>query len=159
MEKTLDSGARASDWAALASDPKVVKILGTIDRDGRPRLSVKSSIRAGEGGLMEVWEMIETSRSNKNLLSALWFGGAAAVLLAPPDGRSFLLRVRPVRTIICGREFQERYEEAKKLDPRSPLSAVWLLAVDEVEETTLSKRRLEEEAAHPLAIHLDRLLV
>lgn len=160
MEKSRDRAncSPPPEWAAILADPGTLKILGTIDRDGRPRLAAKKLIRPGDDGLLEIWELIETSKTNANLLAAFWFGGSAAVLALTPDGRSFLIRCRPIRAIICGQEFRTRYEEARREYPGTDLAAAWLMAVDEFEEGTLERRREIEEEAHPLMIHLDRLI-
>jgi hypothetical protein len=108
---------------------------------------------------LEYDEIIETSKTNQNVLRALWFGGTVSALLLTPDQRSYLIICRPSRTHISGRVYRERYQAARASGPDTDLAAVWVLKPLSFLETSLEKRRLEEEARHPLLKHLDRLTV
>ncbi|MDR1872413.1 MAG: hypothetical protein LBS60_10945 [Deltaproteobacteria bacterium] len=140
------------------SDPLTVKVLGTIGSAGEPRLAVKSSIRLAQNGVLTYDELIETSRTNANMVRALWFNHKVAVSLIAPNARAWLLSGRPDQVLIAGRKFQERYQLVRQKNPESGLAAVWFIVIEDLEETTLTTRRAKEEAERPLLIHLDRLL-
>ncbi|MDR3134959.1 MAG: hypothetical protein LBU69_02560 [Deltaproteobacteria bacterium] len=153
------SDALTREIIEALNDRRTVKALGTVDSSGAPRLAVKESLRLNGDGLLEYDEIIETSRTNANALRALWFGGTVSVLLLTAEGRSFLINGRPTRTIVSGSAFQERYQALRKTGLDTDLGAIWVIEPLSLEETTLEKRRQEEEAKHPLIRHLDRLVV
>jgi hypothetical protein len=150
-----------TDYPSLVlaiSDPLTVKVLATTSESGEPHLAVKSFLRLSQTGGLTFDEIIETSRTNANLVRALWFNQKVAVNLCAPDGKAYLLRGLLDKVLISGRQFQERYELVRRANPKSGLAAVWFIEILEVEETTLERRRVQEEVHHPLLIHLDRLM-
>ncbi|MDR2301679.1 MAG: hypothetical protein LBF38_06535 [Deltaproteobacteria bacterium] len=154
METTLNR-----EIIELVNSPGTIKILGTVDADGAPRLAVKESLRVNGQGLLEYDELIETSETNRNVLRALWFGGTVRALLVTPGGNSHWILARPVKTLVSGELFRKRYEAIRASGRDLDLGAVWILEPISFFENGLEKRRLEEEAKHPLLRHLDRLAV
>ncbi|MDR1656267.1 MAG: hypothetical protein LBT47_01765 [Deltaproteobacteria bacterium] len=146
------------DLVAALLEPASVKVLGVVNGDGAPHLAVKNSIRLEHDGNLAFDELIETSRSNAGLVRAMWFNRKVAINVVSPSGQAWLLSGRPIRTVISGGEFRRRYEAVRSQDPHGGLAAIWHIKIDDLSETTLAKRRLDEETAHPLLIHLDRLL-
>ncbi|MDR2442553.1 MAG: hypothetical protein LBE31_03415 [Deltaproteobacteria bacterium] len=144
---------------AALNDPLTVKVLGLVTPTGEPHLAVKSSLKMSDSGGLKYDEIIETSRTNSLMLRALWFFEKVAVSLITTDGLGWLLKGRPERVVISGQEFRRHYEIARSNNPQHGLGAVWFIEIETVTETTLEKRRQEEEESHPLLIHLDRLLV
>lgn len=135
-----------------------IKVLATVDKEGIPHVAFKNSIHVNEDGYIEYLELIESSRTNKNMVYSIWFG--KTVIINVLEGkRSFLIRGIPYRSIIAGREFEKAYCRVQEKKGKIDLGAVWLIEPIEIIEETFEKRRVEEEEAHPILKHLDRLVV
>jgi hypothetical protein len=149
--------ALSAKLAEALADPGTNKIIASVSPSGEPHSAVKNSLRLRKDGFLDYLEFLETSSANRNLTYALWFGKQVAISVSAPDKSSFLIKAKPCRAIISGREYIERYQELLLQDSQSDLGAVWIL--DPLEETSqdVSTRRKEEEAKHPLLRHLDRL--
>jgi hypothetical protein len=143
----------------LIADNSTVKIVATVDGDGRPHAVLKASLHVADDGRLHYLEKIETSATNRNLLRALWFGGGVAIALVAPDGRSVQIKGRPIKIHITGPLFLRHYQELRARDGDADLAAVWVIEPDEVIDQDLAARRAEEEARHPSFVHLDRLAV
>lgn len=141
----------------LLGDPETVKVLATVDREGRPHVAFKGSIHVNGRGQLEYFEIIESSQTNKNLVSSIWFNKPVAVNILGKDKTSFQIKGKPVKALISGREFEGHYRKLKE-ERGLDLSTVWIIDAEEVIEETFAKRRSEEEAQHPLFRHLDMLV-
>lgn len=134
-----------------------IKVLATIDAKGVPHVVVKDSIGISENGELIYLELIESSKTNENLVGSIWFKRKAAVSVTGSDGTSFQIKGTPVKCIISGPVFEHYYKAAKERYEQADLAAVWVIAPEEARNETYAFRREEEEAKHPLLIHLDRL--
>ncbi|MDR3362719.1 MAG: hypothetical protein LBO64_07765 [Desulfovibrio sp.] len=140
----------------LCNAENVLKVMVSVNLDGTPHATVKSSVRYVDGNLL-YYELIESSRTNRNVTAALWFDGTVRFLLVHPDGRSFQVAARPLRTCISGIEFREHYIKASKEFPSTDLAAVWIFEPLEITDQTLSTRIGQEREKRPYLTHLDRL--
>ena len=140
------------------SDENTVKVLASADERGIPHLAFKSSLRLRNDSFIEYREYIESSATNRNMTRSIWFGIPVSVALLTPDKRSFLIRGRVARAIIAGHEFRRHYEDVRRRPGDFDLSTVWLIDPEYERENTLARRKAEEERAHPLLVHVDRLL-
>lgn len=143
----------------ILKDPDSKKVLATIDREGNPHVTFKGSICANEAGYLEYYELIESSRTNKNMVHSIWFHKTVAVSVLNGD-TSYQIKGIPYRAIIAGREFEDAYKRVREIygSRKVDLSTVWLIEPVEVVEESFEKRRREEEAAHPILRHLDLLI-
>jgi hypothetical protein len=107
---------------------------------------------------VQVLELLETSRTNRNLVRSIWYDRRVAILLKGQDGRSFQIKGLPVRAHVSGPVFQKHYSEVRARLGDVALAAVWVIRPDEVLDETPDVRRKEEQAAHPSFTHLDRLV-
>jgi hypothetical protein len=137
------------------NEPDAVKILVTLDERGTPHPTPKGSLR-WDGERIVSWEILESSRTNRNLTRAIWFDQTIAILLVTADGQAHEITVRPTRNIVMGKEFTRHYEEALRRHGRG-IAGVWLYEPIGITDQTPATRIAEEEAARPYFIHLDRL--
>ena len=142
---------------ALLDDERTIKILVTADSSGTPHAAVKKSLRSGEDGNVIYLELIETSQTNSNMTSSLWFGRAVSVLLAAPDGRSWLITGRPFKCLVAGPVFEHYYREARERFGDADLAAVWVITPENAQDESLESRTALEGLEHPLMLHLDRI--
>lgn len=136
-----------------------INALATVDKDGVPHVTYKGSFHIRDNGLLEFYEIIETSVTNKNLTTSIWFDKVVAVNFLSEDKESFQVKAKVRKAIISGQEFKKVYQTLRERFGDVDVSTVWLLEPIEVREETFSKRRVLEEEAHPLLRHLDRLTV
>lgn len=142
---------------ALINAKDSVKVLATTDKKGVPHVVVKDSISVNEKDELIYLELIESSKTNENLVSSIWFKRRVAVNVTGSDGTSFQIKGTPVKCIISGPVFEHYYIAAKERYKEADLSAVWVIEPEEARNETYAFRREEEEKQHPLLIHLDRL--
>lgn len=141
----------------LLEDKETVKVLATVDEKGVPHAVIKQSLHLGEDGNLVYLELLESSRTNKNLVRSIWFNRKVSVILKGKDLSSYQIIGNPVKAIITGPIFQKQYTWIREQLGDVDLAAVWIIAPEEIYNQTFSVRKGQEEVAHPNFIHLDRL--
>lgn len=74
MGKVLDEQV-----IALFNDQKALKVLATTDPSGEPHVVFKGSLQVDEKGDIIYLELLESSRSNRNLVNSIWFKRKVAI--------------------------------------------------------------------------------
>ena len=145
------------DNAVLArlNEPDALKILVTLDEQGLPHPTPKGSIR-WDGEHIVSWEVLESSRTNRNLTRAIWFDKPVVILLVTADKQAFKLTAKAAHNIVAGKEFTRHYEEAEKRHGKG-IAGVWLFDPIEIVDQSPKTRFAQEQAAHPHFVHLDQL--
>jgi len=142
--------------ALLGSDDST-KVLATVNELGYPHAASKPYIRVdGDGNLLYL-ELVESSHTQKNLVRSIWFEQKVAISVSGTNGQSWQIKGKPVKTLITGPVFLHHYREVRKRLGDVDLSAVWVIEPEEVINENISIRHAEEQQAHPLFRHLDRL--
>ncbi|HXW68817.1 MAG TPA: aliphatic sulfonate ABC transporter substrate-binding protein, partial [Dissulfurispiraceae bacterium] len=141
----------------LLADEQTVKVLATTDANGIPHAVVKQSVHLGESGNLVFFELIESARTNRNLVRSIWFDGRVSVTLIGKGGQSYQITGKPVKVLVAGPAFQQFYLRVREQLGDVDLAAVWIIEPEEVRNQDLSTRIAVESAAHPNFIHLDRL--
>lgn len=141
----------------LFADSASIKVLATLDEVGFPHVVVKQSLQVGEDGNLLYLELLESSRTNKNLVRSIWYDQKVAIAVKGAGGQSYQIKGRPVKTHITGPLFQKHYAAVRQRLGDVDLAAVWVIEPDEVVNENFDARKAEEETAHPLFRHLDRL--
>ncbi|MBI4289142.1 MAG: hypothetical protein HY671_12050 [Chloroflexi bacterium] len=148
--------ALPKDAVEMLLDPKAFKVLATTDDQGNVHVVAKDSLTLLDDGSLAYGEVLESSVSNANMVRGIWFDRRVAVLVCR-HGRSFQIKGKPHRYVTTGPLFQQFYLAFRqRFGPDSDLAGVWIIAVDEVREQTLSVRKEEEERKHPNMRHFDR---
>lgn len=143
--------------ARLFNDPDTTKVIATVDEHCIPHLAVKQSLQVDEQGRLLYTELLESSRTNRNLVRSLWFGKSVSVIVRGAGDRSWQVKGRPVRTHITGPLFRKHYQEIRAVLGDVDVAAVWVIEPEEVIEGNYFRRRDEEERRFPYFNHLDRL--
>ncbi len=139
-------------------DPATVKALATLDKEGIPYVVYKGSPHLNEKGQVEIYEILESSHTNSNLVYSIWFDKKAALNLLTPDRKSYQLRLKPVKSITSGHYFEQAYNSIRSNGKDIDLGAIWQFEIEDIKEETFAVRVKEEEEAYPILKHLDRLL-
>lgn len=142
----------------LFQDKNALKVLATTDEKGDPHVAFKNSFHINEEGQLIYLEIIETSETNRNLVSSIWFNRKVAVNILCANKKSYQIKGKPIKAIISGAIFEKYYKEVRSKFEDSDLSTVWIIEPEEIREETFKVRREKEEKEHLLLIHLDRLV-
>jgi len=142
----------------LFEDKDTLKVLATTDKNGTPHVVFKNSFHINEEGQLVYLEIIETSETNRNLVSSIWFNRKVAVNVFRNDKKSYQIKGKPIKALISGRIFEKYYKEVRSKFEDLDLSTVWIIEPEEVKEETFNIRIEKEAKEHPLLIHLDRLV-
>lgn len=143
---------------AMIADKESLKILASVDMNGNPHVVAKGSIELSEDEKQLVYmELLEGSRTNKNLTAAIWFNNKVAVNIISGDRRSYQIKGTPVKSVIAGKVFEDYYIKAEQRNPENNLAAIYYIDIEEVINESYTVRLKEEREKHPLYIHLDKL--
>lgn len=142
--------------AAIINEPETLKVLATIDKNGEPHVVYKGSIHADGNGKLSFLELLESSRSNQNLVHSIWFDKKIAINVLDKDKNSYEIIGKPIRCITCGREFEQAYESVRAKLGDVDLSAIWQVEPVKITNETYRVRLREEEENFPIIRHLDR---
>lgn len=142
---------------ALFSSDESTKVLATVNEQGYPHAATKPYIRVDDDGNLLYLELVESSRTQKNLVRSIWFDQKVSVSVSDSSGQSWQIKGKPVKTLITGPVFLHHYQEVRQRLGDVDLSAVWVIEPEEVINENILARHAEEELAHPLFRHLDRL--
>lgn len=142
----------------IIRDKNSIKVLASVDSAGNPHVVAKGSIDVTEDGKQLVYmELLEGSRTNKNLTAAIWFHKKVAVNVISGERKSYQIKGTPVKTLIAGKVFEEYYIKAEQRNPANNLAAVYYIDIEEVINESYPVRLKEEREKHPLYVHLDKL--
>lgn len=147
----------AKEVVKLLEDESTLKILTTVDQDGIPHAVLKQSLYITEGGNLAYLELLETSKTNKNMVNAIWFNRTVAILLSGKNNVSYQVKGIPVKAHISGPVFEKHYVYVREKFPDGDLAAVWIIEPYEVINQSYVVRKTAEEEQHPAIKHLDRL--
>ena len=141
----------------LINEKGSFKVLITMNPDGQPHAAVKNSMLFDPDKEKIIYlEYIESSKTNRNMLHALWRDKTVQCLICTNDERSILVEGKPSEAFISGPVFQEYYAMASASG--HDLSTVWLIQPLKVTDESLNVREQEEMRLHPMLVHLDRLV-
>src|SRR5690349_14028833 len=110
---------------ALLADPATVKVVATTDENGAPYVTASPFLQVADNGRLIHLELLETSTTNRNLVRSLWFDRPLAVTLIAGDGRSYVLKGKPVKALITGPLFSHHYRQVRAVLGDVDLAAVW----------------------------------
>lgn len=141
----------------LIDDKNTVKLLATVDQDGIPHAVQKQSLYITGDGYLAYLELLETSQTNKNMVSSIWFNQKVTILLSGIGGVSYQIKGRPIKAIISGPVFEKQYIKVGEKLGDSDLAAIWIIEPEHISNQSSSAQKTHEEDAHPFIRHLDRL--
>jgi len=141
----------------LLSRDDSTKVLATVNEQGYPHAAATPFIRVDDDGNLLYLELVESSLTQKNLVRSIWFDKKVSISVSDNFGQSWQVKGKPVKTLITGPVFLQHYREVRQRLGDVDLSAVWVIEPEEVINENLLVRHAEEEKAHPLFRHLDRL--
>ncbi len=142
---------------ALFSSDDSTKVLATVNEQGYPHAAAKPYILVDDDGNLLYLELVESSLTQKNLVRSIWFDQKVSISVSDKSGQSWQIKGKPVKTLITGPVFLHHYRDVRQRLGDVGLSAVWVIEPEEVINENILVRHAEEELAHPVFRHLDRL--
>ena len=143
---------------ALLGSEDSTKVLATVNEQGYPHAAAIPYIRVDDDGNLLYLELVESSLTQKNLVRGIWFDKKVSISVSDNNGQSWQIKGKPVKTLITGPVFLHHYRDVRQRLGDVDLSAVWVIEPEEVINENILVRHAEEELAHPLFRHLDRLV-
>jgi hypothetical protein len=146
-----------TETVAFFNDQNTIKVLGTVDTNGVPHVVVKQSAHIAEDGNIHYLELIESSRSNANMVRSIWFDGMVSFTAIADEARAIQIKGKPIKAHITGPLFLKHYEKLQEIRPGADLAAVWVIKPEKIIDQHPEKRRAVEVEKHPHFVHLDKL--
>lgn len=132
-------------------------IISAIGKNGQIASEVAVKARIDENNVLHYYELLESSRMQKNLVNSLWFDHPVTILVLA-EGKQFSLTGRIYKALMAGCEFEKEYEDIlEEVDDEADLSTVWEIRIEEVEEVSYLAGRRKEKREHPYLMHMDHI--
>lgn len=141
----------------LIKNKNTIKALATLNRDNIPHVVFKEFLDVNEDGNIIYLELIESSKTNSNMVNSIWFKRKVAINIKSKDGISYQIKGTPTRALISGPVFENYYKLVSEKIEDGDLSTIWIITPEEIINETYEVRKKEEEEKHPLFKHVDRL--
>jgi hypothetical protein len=145
------------EFKAAFNNPKTTKVLATTGADHTPYVVTVPDLGLDEYGNLVHLESAEQSKSNQNLVRAIWYGKRVGIEVSTVDGKRFHLVGRPSRALVAGPVFEAHYDRLRALRGDVDLATVWILTVEEL-TTPNAQVHEESEVGGFKLLHLDRLV-
>lgn len=141
----------------LSRQGDALKFISTWGPEQVPYITASPHLSINDNSQIVHLELLETSRTNRDLLHSIWFDHKVTVFLGHPSDQSYVIPAKVVKSIVSGPVFQTHYISVREKLGDVGLVAVWILEPSEVFEETFSVRQEQEECRRLSYIHLDRL--
>jgi hypothetical protein len=134
------------DVVKLINDPKTIKTLTTVDSEGNPHSVPIGSMRVVDGNIAYM-ELLDTCRTQKNMLNCYWFNKDVSVLVVDDwkKGDVYQIKGSPYKFLRQGPIWDIYLDEVWKIIPDSDPAGVWLITPKEVVNQNYFLRRKAEE--------------
>jgi len=131
----------------MLEDPKNVKTLTTVDKDGNPYSVPINSVSVMEDGNIAFMELLDTSQTQRNMLNCLWFKKAVSIVVVGDWGKGEVFQIKgmPYKFLTQGAIWDRYLEMIWKIIPQADPSGVWLITPQEVRDENYFVRRKGEE--------------
>ena len=130
----------------LISDPKKIKTLTTVDKEGNPHTVPIGSMTFLDGNIAFM-ELLDTCKTQKNMLNCYWFKKDVSVLVIDDWGKGDVYQIKgsPYKVLRQGPIWDKFLDEVWKIIPDADPSGVWLITPKEVVNQNYFLRRKGEE--------------
>lgn len=141
----------------IIQEPETLKVISATDKNGVPHVVFKGSLHV-EDDKFVFYDLLQSSRINKNLVSSIWYDKKVAINILSKDFRSFHIVGVPEKSVTAGKYFEGIYQSLREKRGDVDLNAIWYIKPEEIKQVTFKKRKAEEEENFPLLKHLDRIV-
>ncbi len=149
----------SDDIKKIIEDKQSVAVVSAIGKNGFPYSQKTHKILVKDNGQIAIYELLEKSQIQKNLVFSLWFSKEVSLLVVTSQGKSFYFTLKPYRALEAGHEFTNEYNKIlSEFGSDADLSTVWLFDVENIEETTYEVEHEKEKKEHPYLYHMDHIV-
>ena len=146
----------SQDLVEVLRNDSTLKVIATLSPQGEVHSAVKQSLTVDENGQIIYLEFFEKSQTNINLVNSIWFDKKISITAVTADRRSFLIKGKPVRTRVFGKEFEKYYKQSEEGNRDNDLVAVYYIEPEEIYEQTYQVQQKIHKEKYPLYVHLDK---
>jgi hypothetical protein len=134
----------------IINNPKTFKVVATKDEEGVPHVVFKGSLRAIDNETIAFAELLENSRTGKNILRLMNFDYDKKKLIAisvfnSENGISYQIKGEPYQLEVEGPIWDEFLKMIWKWNRDADPVGVWLVRPRELLNQTYNFRKQEEE--------------
>ena len=131
----------------LLEHPNNVKTVTTVDKDGNPYSVPVNSVSVMDDGNIAFMELLDTSRTQKNMLNCYWFKKDVSIVVIADwgKGEAYQIKCRPYKFLTEGPVWDKFLDMIWKVIPEADPSGVWLLTPEEIRNQNYFARRKGEE--------------
>ena len=141
------------------NDQSAVVVISAIGKNESIASEVAVKARIDEKDVLHYYELLESSRMQKNLVYSLWFDHPVTILILTEE-QQFSLHGKIYKALMAGYEFEREYEDIlAEVDEDADLSTVWEIEIKEVEEVSYPAGRRREKQEHPYLMHMDHIYI
>lgn len=136
----------SDDIIKALNDPAKIKMLTTVDKDGNPHTVPIGSMCYVDGNIAYM-ELLDTCKTQKNMLNCYWFGKDVSVLVVADwtKGDVYQIKGSPYKLLRQGPLWDTFLDEIWKIIPEADPTGVWLITPKEVINQNYFLRRKAEE--------------
>ena len=134
------------DVVKLINDPKSIKTLTTVDKEGNPHTVPIGSMSVVDDKVAFM-ELLDTCKTQQNMLNCYWFKKDVSVLVVDDwaKGDVYQIKGSPYKLLRQGPIWEKYLDEVWKIIPDADPSGVWLITPKEVVNQNYFLRRKGEE--------------
>ena len=128
-------------------DPQKVKTLTTVNQEGAAHSVPIGYMNVLEDGNIAFMELLDTSKTQKNMLNCCWFEKDVSILVFDnwAEGKVYQIKGKPYKFLIFGPVWDQFLEGTWQMLPDADPSGVWLITPKEVRDQNYFTRRTAEE--------------
>lgn len=132
----------------MLEDPKCVKTLATVDKDGNTHCVPINSVSVMEDGNIAFLELLDTSQTQRNVLNCYWFKKGVSITIVGDwnKAEAYQIKCVPYKFLTQGPIWDKYLDMIWKIIPEADPAGVWLLTPQEIRDENYFTRRKGEEA-------------
>lgn len=152
-----DAMVLPAEVLALLRHAGTRKVVATTGPDGAPHVAVRDALEVLADGTLAFPEELDSSRTSRDLVHAIWFQRPVAVGIDRGDDR-WVVRGTAERCLIVGPLFRRFLVAARQREgPDADIAAVWVIRPEVAWDETPAAARARDHERRPYAgAHLDR---
>lgn len=142
----------------LIEDKNTIKVVSSQNREGIINSAPKGSLEISGDNELTYVEVLESSKSYRNIVYSIWYDKKVSVLVVGADRETYLIHGHVKKILTCGSEYEEyykRYQEARGFD----IAAAVKLEIETVDNLNLAEKIKKQKEEHPFFTHYDSISI
>ena len=142
----------------LIEDRESIKVVSSINREGIINSAPKGSLEISGKDELTYVEILESSKSYRNIVYSIWFDKKISILIVGKDRESYQIQGSVKKILTCGTEYEEyyrKYQGARGFD----IAAVVKIKIEDINDLNLVKGIEKQKKEHPFFSHYDSISI